>query len=210
MKWVFLVILLAISGGIVFAQESTEDSFRISDTTASVMGYVIEYDITDAKLSYMISDENSFSLLLNIDTSKQGQITLNLPRELIDAKKQNGQDETFIILIDGMEVAYHELLADSKYRKITINFEYGDSEIEIIGTDLLKSINCNDCISDDTIEFLHSSEGWISYDDMPTVYEEPDPDVVISRLHDQINNLKLENKSLKQEIKNLKETIKNQ
>ena len=209
MKWVFLVILLAISGGIVFAQESQGDSFRISDTTASVMGYVIEYDITGAKLSYMISDENSFSLLLNVDTTKQGQLTLNLPRELIDAKKQNGQDETFIILIDGMEVVYHELLNNSKYRKITINFEHGDSEIEIIGTTLLKSIDCNDCISDDTIEFLHSSEGWISYDDMPTVYEEPDPDVVISRLHDQINDLKLENKSLKQEIKNLKETIKN-
>ena len=45
---------------------------------------------------------------------------------------------------------------------------------------------------------------------MPTVYEESDPDVVISRLHDQINDLKLENNSLKQEIKNLKETIKNQ
>ena len=210
MKWIFLVALLVISGGIVFAQESQEDSFRISDTAASVMGYVIEYDIAGAKLSYMITDENSFSLLVNVDTLKDGQITLNLPRELIDAKKQNGQDETFIILIDGMEVAYHELLADSKYRKITINFEHGDLEIEIIGTDLFdESIDCNDCISDDTIEFLHSSEGWISYDDMPTVYEEPDPDVVISRLHDQINNLKLENKSLKQEIKNLKETIKN-
>jgi hypothetical protein len=58
--------------------------------------------------------------------------------------------------------------------------------------------------------FFENSEGWLSFDDLPLIYEESDPDVVISRLHDQINNLKLENKSLKQEIKNLQEIIKNQ
>ncbi|MFB5618145.1 MAG: PEFG-CTERM sorting domain-containing protein, partial [Candidatus Nitrosomaritimum aestuariumsis] len=49
-------------------------------------------------------------------------------------EKQDGKDDTFIILIDGIEVAYQEsvVLADS--RVITIEFEQGDSDIEIIGT----------------------------------------------------------------------------
>jgi hypothetical protein len=201
-----IIIIIVVLGGVsasAFAQDiSTIQVYGVDD--------MIEYDIDGAKLIYIIPDENSFSLLVNIDTTKDGQITLNLPRELIDAKKQNDQDETFIILIDGMEVLHDELSTDSKYRKISIDFEHGDSEIEIIGTHLLISNNCSECIYDEAVAFLENSEGWISFDDLPLIYEESDLDVEISRLHDQINNLKIETKSLKQEIKNLQEIIKNQ
>ena len=56
------------------------------------------------------------------------------PRELIDTKKQNGQNDTFVILIDGVEVAYQEPETFLEFREITINFEQGDSEIEILVT----------------------------------------------------------------------------
>ena len=64
----------------------------------------------------------------------EGTITLDLPREFIGAEKQDGKDDTFIILIDGIEVAYQESVVHSDSRVITINFEQGDSDIEIIGT----------------------------------------------------------------------------
>ena len=60
--------------------------------------------------------------------------TLDLPREFIGAEKQDGKDDTFIILIDGIEVAYQETVVNSDSRVITISFEQGDSDIEIIGT----------------------------------------------------------------------------
>jgi predicted secreted protein with PEFG-CTERM motif len=59
---------------------------------------------------------------------------LELPREFIGAEKHDGKDETFIILIDGTEVEYKEEVIHSESRMITINFEPGDSKIEIIGT----------------------------------------------------------------------------
>jgi predicted secreted protein with PEFG-CTERM motif len=59
---------------------------------------------------------------------------MKLSRESIDAEKPNGQDETFIILIDDVQVPYEEKETNSLSRLITINFEEGDSDVEIIGT----------------------------------------------------------------------------
>ena len=52
---------------------------------------------------------------------------MNLPREFIGAEKQDGKDDTFIILIDGIEVPYQESVVHSDSGVITINFEQGDS-----------------------------------------------------------------------------------
>jgi predicted secreted protein with PEFG-CTERM motif len=71
---------------------------------------------------------------VQIESTDEGVISLDLPREFIGAEKQDGKDDTFIILIDGIEVAYQESIVDSDSRVITINFENGDSDIEIIGT----------------------------------------------------------------------------
>jgi len=79
-------------------------------------------------------DPDIFAIIVQIESTDEGVISLDLPREFIGAEKQNGKDDTFIILIDGIEVAYQESIVDSDSRVITINFENGDSDIEIIGT----------------------------------------------------------------------------
>jgi predicted secreted protein with PEFG-CTERM motif len=61
---------------------------------------------------------------------------LDLGREWIDAKKSDGTDDTYIILIDGLEVPYQETASD-KSRILTIQFQEGDSDIEIIGTKVI-------------------------------------------------------------------------
>jgi len=94
----------------------------------------VEYTIKGGTVKNMIVDSETFAVIVQIDATDEGAITLDLPREFIGAEKQDGKDDTFIILIDGIEVAYQEsvVLADS--RVITIEFEQGDSDIEIIGT----------------------------------------------------------------------------
>jgi predicted secreted protein with PEFG-CTERM motif len=94
----------------------------------------VEYTIKGGTVQNMIVDSETFAVIVQIDAMDEGTITLDLPREFIGAEKQDGKDDTFIILIDGIEVAYQEsvVLADS--RVITIEFEQGDSDIEIIGT----------------------------------------------------------------------------
>jgi predicted secreted protein with PEFG-CTERM motif len=86
--------------------------------------------------SIEIEPEN-LGLLVKINSLDDGKIILELPRESIDAEKQNGKDEKFIILINDAQTTYEEIQSDSTVREIGINFEKGDSKIQIIGTHVI-------------------------------------------------------------------------
>lgn len=94
----------------------------------------VEYTIKGGTVKNMAVDSDIFALGVQIDSTDDGTISLDLPRKFIGAEKQDGKDDTFIILIDGIEVAYQEVAIHSDSRIITVDFEQGDSDIEIIGT----------------------------------------------------------------------------
>ena len=99
----------------------------------------LPYTIRGGTLLDISIDENIFGLVVDVDASDKGKIVLDLPRKYIDAEKQNGKDEVFIILVerqngDIVETTYKEETSHSEIRTLTINFEEGDSEIQIIGT----------------------------------------------------------------------------
>ncbi len=112
--------------------QETTDSFEVEIPNGGT--FDMEYSITGGTIKDIILDPNNFTILILIETPDEGAISLKLPRESIDAEKPNGQDETFIILIDDIQVPYEETETNSQLRFITINFEEGDSEVEIIGT----------------------------------------------------------------------------
>lgn len=93
-----------------------------------------EYTILGGEVKDIILEPENFTLRILIDAPDEGTISIKLPREAIDAIKQNGQDEKFIVLIDDIQNPYSETQTNSEFRLISINFEEGDSEIEIIGT----------------------------------------------------------------------------
>jgi len=93
----------------------------------------IEYIIRGGNVTDIIVDQEFFELIVLIEPKSDGAITLELPRTVIDAKKSDGTDDIFIILIDGVEVPFTET-KDTNTRTITIEFEETDSDIEIIGT----------------------------------------------------------------------------
>ncbi len=94
----------------------------------------IEYHIIGGNVTNIIVDQEFFELIVLIEPNSDGTITMNLPRTAIDAKKSDGTDDIFIILIDGIEVPFTETQNDANTRSITIGFEETDSDIEIIGT----------------------------------------------------------------------------
>jgi len=114
--------------------ESVETTtiFEVKDTTGGT--FDVQYTIKGGTIKDMIVDPNSFSLIVQIESTDDGTISLDLLRDKIGAEKQDGKDDAFIILIDGIEVAYQESVVHSDSRVITINFIEGDSDIEIIGT----------------------------------------------------------------------------
>jgi len=94
----------------------------------------IPYTIIGGTVESIVIDPSIFGLRINLNAINDGKLILDLPREFIDAEKQNGNDEIFIVLIDNVQTTYDEKLSHSEFRPITINFEDGDSEIQIIGT----------------------------------------------------------------------------
>lgn len=116
---------------------TTTDIFEVDAGSSGT--FDLDYTIRGGTLSNISIDENIFGLVVEINASDDGKIVLDLPRKYIDAEKQNGKDEVFIILVekqngDVVETTYKEETSHSEIRTIMINFEEGDSKIQVIGT----------------------------------------------------------------------------
>ena len=127
-------------GGSTVTPPTPVDQGTVTDTTVSVDGTndVIGYEITGGKILSIMPDldENgkiiSTSLIVNIDASEDGSLTLTIPRTILDAT-MNGEDDEFFILVDGEEVDFDESKTSTS-RTVTIPFQAGAEVIDIIGT----------------------------------------------------------------------------
>jgi len=116
---------------------SATDIFEVNAGSSGT--FDLPYNIRGGTISDISIDESIFGLVVQINASDKGKIVLDLPRKYIDAEKQNGKDEVFIILVekqngDVVETIYEEETTHSEIRTLAIDFEEGDSKIQIIGT----------------------------------------------------------------------------
>ncbi len=112
-----------------------EDESMVSDTMVK-MGDgngSIGYEITGGQLLSITPDVDANSLIVGIDATSDGSLTLTIPRSVADALLETGEDDEFFVLVDGEEVDFSED-ASSTDRTLTIAFQAGADEIEIIGT----------------------------------------------------------------------------
>ena len=85
-------------------------------------------------------NQKNLSLLINIATSTDGNLNINLPRDSIDSMDNNGQDIDFIVLMyEGNSVIpiqtdFKKIEAGSEFRSINIPVKDGDTKVEIVGT----------------------------------------------------------------------------
>jgi predicted secreted protein with PEFG-CTERM motif len=109
---------------------------RIGDKT-----FPITYQITGSgnKLSNITAAKDNTTLLVNVGGSKaNGNLTIQLPRNLIDSKKQGNQDSPYVIFIDSQpSQRVQEIKSNAQARTLAIDFDKGTGVIEIAGTKLL-------------------------------------------------------------------------
>jgi predicted secreted protein with PEFG-CTERM motif len=117
-----------------FVDDNTIVDSVITATTVTVQDSpdLISFEITNAKLLNVVPDLDAVSLLIYIETTDEGSITLTIPRSVLDASINGGDDE-FFVLVDGEEVDFEEITT-SVDRTLTIEFLAGTEQIEIIGT----------------------------------------------------------------------------
>ena len=118
----------------IFVEDPVVIDSIVTATTVTVQDStdLVSYEITNAKLINVIPDLDAVSLLIYIQTTDDGSITLTIPRSVLDATINNGDDE-FFVLVDGEEVDFEEITTDTD-RRLTIGFSAGTEQIEIIGT----------------------------------------------------------------------------
>ena len=93
----------------------------------------MDYEITGGQILSIIPNFEANSLTIEISTTGDGELTITLPRAVIDAVLESGDDDEFFVLVDAEESDFDETKsADS--RTLTIAFPDGTEEIEIIGT----------------------------------------------------------------------------
>lgn len=92
----------------------------------------LTYAIAGGMINQVIPDIEAQSLMIQIDSISNGTLVIKLPREAIDAKFGEDDDD-FFVLIDGVESDFDETRTGVE-RTLTIEYPEGTEEIEIIGT----------------------------------------------------------------------------
>ncbi|MCV0367562.1 MAG: hypothetical protein K5798_09925 [Nitrosopumilus sp.] len=102
----------------------------------------IHYELENAKISYVLAfselqkpslpeESKETSLQIGLIQTQDGMLKITLPRNLIDSKINN-LDDDFFVLLDGMETDYTETKTESK-RTLEFSFTPENHFIEIIG-----------------------------------------------------------------------------
>ena len=68
-----------------------------------------------------------------ITETDEGSLTIAIPRSTADATLHDGSDGQYFVLVDGEEREFQEVVTDD-HRTLTIEFDAGTEQIEIIGT----------------------------------------------------------------------------
>jgi len=101
--------------------------------------HIIEYEISSGTIKSMFVRPNDNMLVVSIEAEEDGQLTLVLPREVIDAA-EGGKDISYLVATTDLEtgvdddVAIDENDSTDKARTIVIDYKAGTDLIEITGT----------------------------------------------------------------------------
>ena len=91
--------------------------------------YEIPYEITGGSVKSMSADPVTKTLLVTINSTSDGVLTIQLPKDVIDA------DGEFSVVIDGKgNVSVNETETTGEARTLSIEFSQGSSVIKIMGT----------------------------------------------------------------------------
>lgn len=113
-----------------------------SITVVSGKSFQINFDANYVQVLSAQPNTQDQGLIFAIKvTNTTATLELTLPRELIDATKKDGSNDSFIVLSDGAFTPYVEKSVTATSRTILIQLAPENKELEIIGTSLASSGN---------------------------------------------------------------------
>jgi hypothetical protein len=107
-----------------------------------VKTYPIIYNVTvnGNKLNTISTQTDNATLLVNITSQSNGTLTIQLPRILIDSKKQANQDNPYEVIENGRsKMSCVQIKSTQQSRTLAIDFVRGTGQISIVGTNIFPS-----------------------------------------------------------------------
>jgi predicted secreted protein with PEFG-CTERM motif len=129
---IMIGILFSMGAAPVFAQESQQ--FAVKDAQSG-QSYTVDYGITGATVDDVSINPQDTSLIVSIKSVNDGNLTMTMPRSLIDAKTSTGDDQ-FFVLVDGADTDFTESKTNAT-RTIIVSFPQDTNQIEVIGTQVV-------------------------------------------------------------------------
>jgi len=108
---------------------------QLSATVNNEM-YCVNYSISGGTATGATLSMSSKTLTVNLQSTSDGQITLQIPRSVLDAKS-GVKDGSFFVLVDGEEKDSFTDTPSADTRTLTIPFSMGAEQIQIIGTQIV-------------------------------------------------------------------------
>lgn len=123
-----LVLVAILSSAFVYAETAAVDVNGVS--------YDVDYTGTGVTVSSITADSSlEPELILDVDVSgSSGTLEITLDRNFFDSKLENGDDDIFFVLADGVEPEFSETNTTDQSRTLSMTLPSGTTEVEIIGT----------------------------------------------------------------------------
>lgn len=143
------LMIIGSSSYTVFGQENgtisqlnetatTSDLVNSKELEIGNASYQIRYQISgDNQLNEMWVQRDNITLAAEIRALSDGVLTIELPRDVIDSKKQSNMDDAYAVFIDGQLVPYDQIMNNTHARILSIEFGNGSEQIEITGTHIV-------------------------------------------------------------------------
>jgi len=141
-------------------------SISLVISSAEAVSFVLEnqnidYEIVGGTIADMFIDSDFIELIVEIDSTDDGILQISFPRTVLDAKFNNA-DDIFFVIVDGFDTEYIEITNGANSRTLIIPFFAGDTQVEIIGTDVLE-LGIEEIILETIIEipiWVKNNAGW--------------------------------------------------
>jgi len=126
-------LTVTVKSGASFLLIDAPISSTVSQIPVSDTNYLVNYQISNGDITKIIPNFETSSLIITINSSEKGELTLELLRGLIDSKT-DAVDNDLIILINGESTNEFKDVRTSTDRTLLIPFPADTKQIEIVGT----------------------------------------------------------------------------
>jgi hypothetical protein len=125
----------------VYAQDSNSGSGFGNTTNLALpngKSIPINYLINTGKIVSIVLDKSRATLTVNISSASaadnNGNLTIQIPRDVVDNKKEGSADAPFRVHVDGKDATFRETDNTKTTRTLSIQFNKDAKVIDIIGS----------------------------------------------------------------------------